>query len=140
MTLVTREHIFDYIPQRNPICLVHTIYECSPDDVTTGFYIEEGHLLVHNGQLTEAGIAENMAQSAAAQAGYLARQQNQAPKVGFIGNIKGLKINSLPLVGTEIITKVKMKAFVMNVTLVEAVSVVNGSEIASCEMKIFLQE
>lgn len=140
MALVTREHIFEYIPQRDPICLVHTIYECNEESSKTGFFIEEGHLLVHDGKLTEAGITENMAQSAAAQAGYLARIHNQTPKVGFIGNIKNLKINLLPPVGTEVITNMKMKAFIMNVTLVEIVSSLNGSEIASCEMKIFLQE
>lgn len=140
MALVTRENIFDYIPQRDPICLVHTIYDCNNEGIKTGFLIESNHLLVNGGKITEAGITENMAQSAAAQAGYLARRQNQEPKVGFIGNIKDLKINFLPETGSEIITEVNIKAFVMNVTLVVAKSVCDGKEVASCEMKIFLQE
>lgn len=140
MALVTRENIFEYIPQRNPICLVHTIYESTDDSVKTGFKVEEGHLLVENGALTESGIAENLAQSAAAHAGYIARQHKMPPKVGFIGNIKDLVIHQLPKVGTELITEVKIKAFVMNVTLVIATSTCNGQPIASCEMKIFLQE
>lgn len=140
MALVTRENIFEYIPQRDPICLVHTIYTCNNEGITTGFTIEEEHLLVNEGKLTEAGITENLAQSAAAQAGYLARQLNREPKVGFIGNIKDLKISFLPSVGSEIFSEVKIKALVMNVTLVEAKSVCQGKEVASCEMKIFLQE
>lgn len=140
MPLVNREHIFEYIPQRDPICLVHTIYEITTESVRTGFNIEEGHLLVSNGFLTEAGITENMAQTAAAHAGYLASQQNTAPKVGFIGNIKDLQIHELPAINCELITEVKIKAFVMNVTLITASSVCNGRPVASCEMKIFLQE
>lgn len=140
MALVTREHIFEYIPQRNPICLVHTIYESTQESVKTGFWVEEDHLLVENGALTEAGITENLAQSAAAHAGYIARQHNLPPKVGFIGNIKDLQIQQLPKVGTEVITEVKIKAFVMNVTLVIVTSTCNGQPVASCEMKIFLQE
>lgn len=140
MALVSRDHILEYIPQRDPICLVHTIYESTPESVKTGFIVEQGHLLVNNGCLTEAGITENLAQSAAAHAGYLARQQNMPPKVGFIGNIKDLQISMLPPVNSEVITEVKIKAFVMNVTLVTAVSSCNGQPVASCEMKIFLQE
>lgn len=140
MALVTRKNIFDYIPQRDPLCLVHTIYESTAESVKTGFIIESNHLLVSNGCLTEAGIAENMAQSAAAHAGYLARQENQPPRVGFIGNIKDLQIKFLPPVNSEVITEVKIKAFVMNVTLVTATSTCNNKEVATCEMKIFLQE
>lgn len=140
MALVTRENIFDYIPQRDPICLVHSIYECTSGYIKTGFVVECNHLLVSNGKLTEAGITENMAQSAAAQAGYLARQKNETPKVGFIANIKDLKIHSLPVINSEIMTEVKIKANIMNVTLVEATSACNGIPVASCEMKIFLQE
>lgn len=140
MVLVSREHIFEYIPQRDPICLVHTIYESTPESVKTGFVIEQDHVFVNNGVLTEAGITENLAQSAAAHAGYIARQQNLPPKVGFIGNIKDLKIDYLPKVNEEVITEVKIKAFVMNVTLVTVTSTCNGKLVASCEMKIFLQE
>lgn len=140
MALVDRKHIFEYIPQRDPICLVHTIYESTTESVKTGFNVEQGHLLVSNGHLTEAGIIENLAQSAAAHAGFLARKQNMAPKVGFIGNIKDLQIYELPAVNTEVITEVKIKAFVMNVTLVTASSTCNGKPVALCEMKIFLQE
>lgn len=140
MELVNRQHIFEYIPQRDPICLVHTIYESSAEHVKTGFFVEEGHLLVSEGCLTEAGITENLAQSAAAHAGYIARQQNMPPKVGFIGNIKDLQIHSLPPVNREVITEVRIKAFVMNVTLVTASSTCNGAPVATCEMKIFLQE
>lgn len=140
MALVNRQNIFDYIPQRDPICLVHTIYECTPEQIKTGFSIESTHLLVAEEKLSEAGITENMAQTAAAHAGFLAKQKNEPTKVGFIGNIKDLKIFSLPQTGTELITEVKVKAQIMNVTLIEASSTCNGNPIASCEMKIFLQE
>ena len=140
MALVNREHITEYIPQRDPICLVHTIYECNSEEIKTGFFIESNHLLVSENKLMEAGITENMAQSAAAHAGFLARLNNEAPKVGFIGNIKDLKIVQLPVVGSEVITQIKIKAHVMNVTLIEASSNCNGQPVASCEMKIFLQE
>jgi predicted hotdog family 3-hydroxylacyl-ACP dehydratase len=140
MALVTKESILNYIPQRDPICLVHSIYECSDELSKTGFVVEEDHFFVNNGYLTEAGIIENLAQSCAAGAGYNSSLKNQPPKVGFIANIKDLVIHSLPKVDSEIVTLVKLKAFVMNVTLVTVVSTCNGEPVAECEMKIFIQE
>ena len=140
MALVTRENILDYIPQRDPICLVHSIYECNDETSKTGFMVEENHLFVKDGCLTEAGIIENLAQSCAAGAGYNISLKNLPPKVGFIANIKDLKIHSMPKVNSEIITEVRLKAFVMNVTLVTVKSTCNGMPVAECEMKIFIQE
>lgn len=140
MALVTKQNILNYIPQREPICLVHSIYECSEEGVTTGFKVETGHFFVNGNALSEAGIIENLAQSCAAQAGYVCSLRNIPPKVGFIANIKDLEIHSLPPIGEEIITVVKQKAFVMNVSLVIVSSTCNGKPVAECEMKIFIQE
>ena len=140
MALATKENILTYIPQRDPICLVHTIYECSEESVKTGFMVEADHFFINENALSEAGIVENLAQSCAAQAGYVCSLRNIPPKVGFIANIKDLKIHSLPPVNAEVITVVKQKAFVMNVSLVIATSTCNGEPVAECEMKIFIQE
>jgi len=128
------------MPQRDPICLVHNIYECSEEGGKTGFVVEADHFFVSDNKLTEAGIIENLAQSCAVQAGYVCSQRNMPPKVGFIANIKDLNIHSLPPVNAEVITEVKLKAFVMNVTLVIAASTCKGEPVAECEMKIFIQE
>lgn len=140
MALITKENILNYIPQREPICLVHSIFECTEESTKTGFKVEEGHFFVSNGVLTEAGIVEHMAQSCSAGAGYISNLRGEKPKVGFIANIKDLEIHSLPKVNSEIITEVKLKAFVMNVTLVIVKSTCNGLPISECEMKIFIQQ
>lgn len=140
MALVTKQNILNYIPQREPICLVHSIYECSEQGGKTGFVVEANHFFVNNNQLSEAGIIENLAQSCAAHAGYICSLRNLPPKIGFIANIKDLKILSLPPVNSELITEIKLKAYVMNVTLVVATSTCNGQPVAECEMKIFIQE
>jgi predicted hotdog family 3-hydroxylacyl-ACP dehydratase len=140
MALVTKENILNFIPQRDPICLVHSIYACNDEMTKTGFVVEKDHYFVNNGCLTEAGVIENLAQSCAAGAGYNASLKNMPPKVGFIANIKDLVIHTLPKINSEVITEVALKAFVMNVTLVIVKSTCNGEPIAECEMKIFIQE
>jgi len=47
MALATKENILTYIPQRDPICLVHTIYECSEESVKTGFLVEADHFFIN---------------------------------------------------------------------------------------------
>jgi predicted hotdog family 3-hydroxylacyl-ACP dehydratase len=138
--IVDKEQILNYIPQRPPIVLVSRIYKADEVSVITGFDISDDHILTQNKRLTESGIVENMAQTAASRAGFEAVKHNSKPAVGFIGNIKDLVIHFLPESGNEVLTEVSTKTQVMNVSIVEAKSYCNDQLVASCEMKIFLQE
>ncbi|MES2761672.1 MAG: 3-hydroxyacyl-ACP dehydratase [Bacteroidota bacterium] len=138
--IVNTDTILNYIPQRQPIVLISRIYKCDETSVITGFDIVDEHLLTQNGILTESGIIENMAQTAASMAGYEAVVKQSQPRVGFIANIKNLTIHYLPKSGNEILTEVSTKTQVMNVSIIEAKSFCNDQLVASCEMKIFLQE
>lgn len=138
--IVNSDTILNYIPQRPPIVLISRIYKCDETTVITGFDISNEHLLTQNGKLTESGIIENMAQTAASMAGYEAVVKKTQPKVGFIANIKNLVIHFQPEAGNEILTEVKTKTQVMNVSIIEANSYCQNQLVATCEMKIFLQE
>ncbi len=138
--LVSSDSILQYIPQRPPIVLVSRIYKSDDTTIVTGFDMTEEHIFTHHGKLTESGIIENMAQTAASRAGYEAMKNNVKPVIGFIGNIKDLIIYELPSIGNELLTEVVTKTQVMNVSIIEAKSYCNNTLIATCEMKIFLQE
>jgi predicted hotdog family 3-hydroxylacyl-ACP dehydratase len=138
--IVSSDSILQYIPQRPPIVLVSSIYKSDETNIVTGFDITEDHIFTQNGKLTESGIIENMAQSAASRAGFEAVKNNKKPVVGFIGNIKDLIIYELPTTGNELLTEIVTKTQIMNVSIIEAKSYCNNTLIATCEMKIFLQE
>lgn len=138
--IVNSDTILQYIPQRPPIVLISRIYTCNDAAVVTGFDITNDHIFTQTGILTESGIIENIAQTAASMAGYIAVKNNTTPAVGFIGNIKDLVIHHLPKSGNEVLTEVKTKTQVMNVSIIEAHSYCNNELVATCEMKIFLQE
>lgn len=138
--IVNSESILQYIPQRPPIVLISRIYQCDDQKVITGFNITNEHIFTQNDVLTESGIIENMAQTAASRAGYEAVKNNCKPAVGFIGNIKDLVIHFLPPANNELLTEVVTKTQVMNVSIIEAKSYCQNKLVASCEMKIFLQE
>jgi predicted hotdog family 3-hydroxylacyl-ACP dehydratase len=139
MIVVPKEHITEYIPQRNPIVMIDTLNYCEGDVTKTSFEIRNDNIFVKDGILHEPGIIENIAQTAAMKAGYEVKKNGAQPLIGFIGAIKDLVIYKLPEVGDVLETTVTIKMEVMGITLVEGFSVCNGNKIASCEMKIFIQ-
>lgn len=136
----TKTDIQNYIPQRPPMVMIDKIINCNEQEIITEFIVKDGTIFVENGRLQEAGIIENMAQSAAAMTGFMAKQQQQEVKIGFIGSVKKWKIIKLPKLSANLSTYVKVIAQVMNAKVVEAKVIENGEEIASCQMNIFLEE
>jgi len=134
----SREDIEQYIPQRNPMVLVHHLLEFSNKHVVSGFTVEENHVLVSNGTLTEAGILENMAQTAALGKGYEFALKNEKPPLGFIGAVKSFKVERLPQIGAQLKTHLELKHEVLNASIVHTRMIENNEEIASCELKIFI--
>lgn len=133
-----REDIIQYIPQRDPMVLVHQLLEFSENKVVSGFEVEENHILVSNGFLTEAGLLENMAQTAALGKGYEFALKNEKPPLGFIGAVKSFKVARLPKIGSQIKTHLELKHEVLNASIVNTKIMENEEEIASCELKIFI--
>jgi predicted hotdog family 3-hydroxylacyl-ACP dehydratase len=126
------------IPQKPPFVMVGKLITCDAQTTCTRFYIPSENVLVFNGELSEAGLIENMAQTAAAGAGYMARQANQpVASIGYIGAIKNLEINALPKIGTTIDTETVITGEVLGVTIVTGTAKCDGLTLASCEMKIY---
>jgi predicted hotdog family 3-hydroxylacyl-ACP dehydratase len=132
------DQIADYLPQKPPMVMIGKLISAENGRTTTSLLIREDNLFCIDKKFTEAGIIENMAQTAAAGAGYKARQENKTPAPGFIGGIRNLKIISLPVAGDEIITDIKVEHQVFDATVVTGCVYNHNELIASCEMKIFI--
>ena len=128
------------IPQKPPMVMVDRVVELSDKTTITAFLIREDNIFVENGEFREAGLMENMAQSAAASVGMKPGIQPGAAPIGFIGAVKNLKINRLPKTGEEIFTTVTVLYEVFQATIVQASIGIDHQEVASCELKIFLQQ
>ena len=126
------------IPQTSPMVMIGKLLETEGDKTVTSFVIREDNLFCENGRFLEAGLLENMAQTAAAGIGYQARQENRLPPTGFIGGIKNLEIHSLPSLGDEILTKITIEHRVFDATVANGKIYLQGKVIAECELKIFL--
>lgn len=138
--LYDRQTILQLIPQRPPIVEVDAFYGADERSARTGLTVEADNLLVDGDTLSEAGLLEHMAQSAAARAGYIARSIGKEVALGFIGAINNASFGRLPRIGEQITTTVELHEEVMNIALVEVKSCVGEEVIGQCSLKIFTEQ
>ncbi|MCW5907524.1 MAG: 3-hydroxyacyl-ACP dehydratase [Chitinophagales bacterium] len=129
----------ELIPQKPPFVLISMLHEVSEHRCVTTFRFSENHVLCSNGCLTAAGLLENIAQTCAVKVGYECYLVNKKVPLGFIGDIKDFRYARLPLTSEEIRTEITIEHQIFDVTLISGKVSVNGEEIASCKMKIFVE-
>ena len=135
--LATRDDITKYIPQRDPIVMVHALVEADDSHAVTELIIEPDNIFVSNEFFAEPGLVENIAQTAAMHVGYQCSLKNIPIPIGYIAAVKDLKIQALPKQNTRITTSVRVTNKVLDVTVVEGRVEQEGNLLCSCEMRIF---
>lgn len=138
--LLVGEGLYKLIPQRNPIVMVDTFFCADEESAETGLQIQSENIFCEGGYLREPGLIEHVAQSAAAFAGYAPYERGEAPKLGFIGEVKKFKIGRLPEIGEFLHTKLQVLGEAAGVTLISAETKSKDEVLASCQMKIFIKE
>ena len=128
------------IPQRAPMVMLDAFFEGSDIEAHTGLTVREDNLFCVNGLFTESGLIENIAQSASALAGYKAYRQQKPAPVGYIGEVKKFRIFRLPVTGEQLRTSVLILSEVSQISLVYAEIKSGGETIATCQMKIFVED
>jgi predicted hotdog family 3-hydroxylacyl-ACP dehydratase len=86
----------------------------------------------------EPGLLENIAQTAAAQMGYICKKKGSPVPLGYIASIKNLIVHSLPPVGAMLTTSIQVTNHVLNVILLEGIVRLEGAIVCQCEMRIFV--
>jgi predicted hotdog family 3-hydroxylacyl-ACP dehydratase len=118
--------------------MIGALVSSTLETTTTSFLVDADNILVNQGCFTEAGLVENIAQTAAFHAGYN-RDLSKPVQLGFIGALKDLKIYILPKVADWLTTTITITHQVMGATVIEGKVVCNGQLMAEVEMKIFIQ-
>ena len=116
--------------------MVDNIIESNGELTISTFQIAAGNLFNREGVFMESGIIENIAQTAAA--GSSLSKHEIKGSLFYIGAIKELIINRLPIQGEVLTTTIALKVHIMNLSSFEGKVVVGDELIASCELKIAL--
>ena len=124
------------LPQGPPFVMVDKLLYSDGHITCTSFRITPGNPLVEEGRLSAAGLMENIAQTAAAGAGYAARAVNEGVRSGYIISVKDLDIRALPEIEAELMTEITITARVADIIVISGKTTCNGKIIATGEMKI----
>ncbi len=136
--MVTGQELLKLLPQAPPMVMIDTLVSSDIEKTITNLSIKENNIFCYKGKFKEAGLIENMAQTAAARSGYDAKINNSPVKTGYITSIKNLTINFLPNINETIETEVVQKTEIGNITVISANIKLKDKEVAKCEMTVIL--
>ena len=137
--IVFKENIASLIPQRPPFVMIDELTYSDGNLTRTRLQVSADNMFVVDGLLTEPALLENIAQTAAARAGYEANKENAPVRVGYIGAVKNFEVIALPAVGDVLETEIITGNQVFDVTVIRGTIHCNNRLLASCEMKIFIK-
>lgn len=130
----------ELIPQRPPMVLVDRFEGIDAEGVsTTGYTVEPAGLFVAGGRMSECGIIEHMAQSAAARIGWCCRAEGRPVPVGFIGAVSRLELHDLPRTGAHLRTRLRIVQEIGPLSLAEVRTEADGRPLTEGNLKIYLQ-
>ena len=119
--------------------MVGELLSVDENSTQSSFVIKADNVFVKKNIFQEAGLMENIAQTAALRAGYIAQAENKPVLVGYIGAVKDLEVFGLPKVGDELTTEIKIEDQVFGVTVISGKVWCKDELLAQCEMKVFSQ-
>jgi len=129
--------VLKLIPQKPPMAMVDGLIWNDANKTTSQLKLNTANIFCKSGFFQEAGIIENIAQTAALHSGYLAKKSGKKPKTGFIGSIKRLTIFELPKDSDTLETTISILHELMNATVIKGEVFVNKKLMAEGEMNIF---
>ncbi len=143
--LATKNTVTKLLPQGSPMIMVDTLISHDDQHTVTAFTIKKENIFVVNGRFSEAGLIENMAQSAALRTGWMAMQRSDSteafrPPVGVIGAVKGFMLYQLPDIDTSLETEIIVLTEIFNATMIKASIKAGKKLLAEGELKIFIQD
>ena len=138
MSEMNRYDILEFLPQRRPFVMVDSLQYCDKETTITRLDIRENNIFNDYGHLSCAGICENIAQTCAARLGYLSLASGKPVQIGYIGAISNFILLRTPQTGETLLTEIKVRQEVFNITLVHAVVKCGDEVIAETDLKIAL--
>lgn len=135
--LVSKKHITNYIPQRDPFVMIDTLQSCEELWAETHFKIESQNIFVTNGVFSESGLMENMAQTAAAGGGWYCEKKGLTSGISYLGAVTNFHVRIYPVAGDTIKTRTELVAAMAGFSLIKATINLNDVLVAHAELKVF---
>ncbi len=109
------------------------------EQTRSSFLVQSDNVFVKEGLFREAGLMENIAQTAALRAGYAAQAESKPVAIGYIGAVNNFEVFDLAKVGDEVITSVRIQTQVLGISVLSGEVWLNDRLVAKCEMKVVVK-
>ncbi|MBL1221257.1 ABC transporter permease [Chryseobacterium sp. L7] len=135
-------NIHNFLPHREPMLMADYILELTKEKVVTSFEIKEDNIFVHNGELAEAGLIENLAQTCSSILGqsFFENPEADTKVIGFITSIKKIDLFALPKTGSKIISKASLISQYENICHIFCETFHDEELLIRAEINLFIQE
>jgi len=133
-----KQVVGELLPQKFPFVMIDKMLGYNETSVVSGLKITDDNIFFDGQNFLESGLVEHMAQTVALHTGYQFFLKKEPAPTGYIGSIKEIKISQLPKLGDDIKTTVNILQEFAGITLVDIATTLNGTEIASGQMKTVL--
>ena len=137
--LAGKTEVYEMIPQAPPMAMVDGLLISNGELTVSQLVIDKQNIFCKDGFFQEPGLIENIAQTAALRAGYMAKQNKEKPMLGYIGAVKKLKIYALPKDSDTLQTRITVQHELLNASVIKGEIFVNDNKMAEGEMTIFKQ-
>lgn len=125
------------LPQQEPFVMIGSLTGYDGENVETETAIKPENIFVDNGQMSTAGMIENIAQTCAARIGYVNKYiLKKGVQIGVIGAVRKMKVLAHPKAGTTITTHVQILEELMGMTLALATVTCNGELLTKAQIKL----
>lgn len=130
------------LPQKPPMVMVDKLLTADEKSAETVLKIRPDNIFVENGALKAYALMENMAQTCAAQSGYVDKcfLGCDDVRIGVVGSVKRMRIESAPRVGETLTTRMEVQGDFMNMKLVTAECFVDDRRIAMAELTVAMSD
>jgi len=132
--------IIRLIPQRPPFVMVDKVISCDKVYTETQTTVRPDNIFLDDGELAEAGIIENMAQSCAARMGCVNMLRNEPIRIGYIGDMRDCEIFRKPKCNEVLNTNIEILEEVFNLTMAFVSTRIGDEVIAKARIKIALTD
>ena len=134
--------VLTLLPQRPPFVMIDCLTHFDEVLTASRFSVRADNLFMgDDGVLNSCALVENIAQTCAARMGYINQYiLKNSVKLGFIGDIKHLKVLREARLGEELRTEVAVVQEVLQMTLVKATVKVGDETIVTADMKIAMTD
>ena len=130
------------LPQQDPVIMVDGLLDANIKSATTHYLVRPDNIFVADGRLNPCAYVEIIAQTCAAQLGYVDKYLlgHDFVRIGYIGGVKDLQVEHVAEVGETLTTRIEILEDVMDMRLASAEVFVGEQRMAVAEIKIAVSQ